>query len=153
MLVFFLFSRISVFITQQLTSLTFTTLLLVLNSHLGSVPKYFCDQIRLSASSLGPLLSSQRHDPLLPCSRTPIGLWLKTCRSFAYIGPSFWNSLPLIFVSLFSLLLLLYISLTSWAFFWSWNPFRVLLCGLCREKRCINIYIIQYIHCPELLKT
>jgi len=113
------FSRISSFmaLSPQLNWLSFTdrikfkALLLVLKSQLCSAPKYLCDDIRLFSSSRRPLQSSYRHDRFLPCVR----ITMAQTRSFASIGPSFWNCLPARLQSsiLFALSLFARLSLVS----------------------------------------
>ena len=92
------FSHISTFMTEQLHWLPLSAriqlkvLILVLMSQMGLAPKYPCDQILrpISATSLRPLRSSDRHDPFVPRVRTAIA----QSRSFACIGLSLWNGLP-----------------------------------------------------------
>src|SRR5688572_5451777 len=70
----------------------FKVLILVLEAQLGLAPKYLCHQILrvLSATSLGPLRSSDRLDLFVPRVRTTMA----QSKSFAWIGPSVWNGLP-----------------------------------------------------------
>jgi len=66
-------------------------LTLIHRSYSGLAPKYLRDLIRLpiSATSLRPLHSLDRHDLLVPRSRTAMA---KT-RAFAFVGPALWNQL------------------------------------------------------------
>lgn len=91
-------SHISSFMFDHLHWLPLTAriqlkvLTLVLRSCTGLAPKYLCDIVRLpiSATSLRPLRSLNRHDLLVPRARTSMA---KT-RAFSCIGPALWNQLP-----------------------------------------------------------
>src|SRR6218665_608732 len=129
--------------TEQLHWLPFTTriefkvLFLVLKSQLGCAPKYLCDQIQppISASSLR---SSQRHDLFMPRVRTTVA----HVRSFASIGPSFWNHLPPHFRSfILSAPISSSLSCLTLPFSWNRKELKALLFGLHHEKNYINIYI------------
>ena len=90
-------SHISSFMFHHLHWLPLTAriqlkiLTLIYRSYSGYAPKYLRDLIRLpiSATSLRPLRSLDRHDLLFPRARTAMA---KT-RAFAFIGPALWNQL------------------------------------------------------------
>jgi hypothetical protein len=90
-------SHISSFMFHHLHWLPLTAriqlkiLTLIYRSYSGYAPKYLRDLIRLpiSATSLRPLRSLDRHDLLVPRARTAMA---KT-RAFAFIGPALWNQL------------------------------------------------------------
>ena len=91
--------HISSFMINQLhwlpltARIQFKVLVLVLKSKLGIAPKYLRDRIRspLSSVSHRPLRSLVRHALFVPRVRTTMA----QTRSFATIGPSLWNALPL----------------------------------------------------------
>ena len=67
-------------------------LTLIHRLHIGQVPRYLRDLIRLpsSAISLHPLRSLDRHDLFVPLARTSMAHTL----AFAIVGPALWNQLP-----------------------------------------------------------
>ena len=94
------FAHISTYMSEVLHWLPITLrirykiLFLVSKSQLGLAPKYLSDFMRkpLSATSLRSLRSTDRLDLFVPRTRTA----LAQRRSFAVVGPSAWNDLPLL---------------------------------------------------------
>jgi hypothetical protein len=94
------FSHISAFMTEHLHWLPLTAriqykiLFLTYKMFLGLAPRYLCDLIRkpFSATAGRPLRSLDRHDLLVPRSRTATAQH----RAFASVCPLLWNGLPTI---------------------------------------------------------
>ena len=92
------FSHISTFMTENLhwlpliARIRFKILFLTSRVLLGLAPRYLCDSIRrpLSAASGRSLRSLDRHDLLVPRSRTATAQH----RAYASVGPMLWNDLP-----------------------------------------------------------
>ena len=92
------FSHISTFMTEHLhwlpliARIRFKILFLTSRVLLGLAPRYLCDSIRrpLSAASGRSLRSLDRHDLLVPRSRTATAQH----RAYASVGPMLWNDLP-----------------------------------------------------------
>jgi len=70
----------------------FKILFLTSRAFQGKAPRYLCDLIcrPLSAASGRPLRSLDRHDLLVPRTRTSMAQH----RAYASAGPSLWNDLP-----------------------------------------------------------
>jgi hypothetical protein len=92
------FSHISIFMTEHLhwlplfARIRFKVLFLTSKAFLGQAPRYLCDLVcrPLSAASDRPLRSLDRHDLLVPRTRTTTA----QLRAFASVGPLLWNDLP-----------------------------------------------------------
>ena len=92
------FSHISAFMIEHLhwlpliARIRFKVLFLISRAFLGQAPRYLCDLIRrpLSAASGRPLRSLDRHDLLVPPTRTATAQY----RAYASVGPLLWNDLP-----------------------------------------------------------